>query len=173
MKLEGIHHISCITDDLIRVDEFYHRALGLRLVKKTFNQDDPSVKHWFWARYDGATVAPHSALTFFGWPRGARQARPGAGLTHHIAFRAANTDEQLSWRDHLLSLGISVTPFMDRSYFRSIYFQDPNGLILEVATDGPGFLIDEPADTLGQALRLPPWLEEQRATIESGLAALT
>jgi glyoxalase family protein len=100
-------------------------------------------------------------------------AGPGAGQTHHIAFRAESADEQAAWRDHLLSLDIEVTPVLDRSYFQSIYFRAPDGLLLEIATDPPGFAVDEPADTLGQALKLPEWLEPQRADIESRLAPLS
>ena len=172
MALEGIHHISAISGDLEALADFYPRALGLSLIKKTFNQDDPSSKHWFWAAYDGAEVKPHSALSFFGWPRAGRAARGGVGQTHHIAFRASSSDEQLAWRDHLMSLGISVSPVMDRTYFTSIYFQDPDGLLLEIATDGPGFTIDEEQQSLGSELRLPAWLETEREQIARGLAPL-
>ncbi len=172
MTLEGIHHITGITDDLERADEFYHRALGLRIVKKTFNQDDPSTKHWFWGSYDGETVAPHSALTFFGWPKGRREARGGVGQTHHIAFRVRGDEEQRAWQDHLRALGIDVTPVMDRTYFRSVYFQAPDGLLVEIATDGPGFLIDEDRQKLGSNLQLPSWLEPEREHIASALTPL-
>jgi glyoxalase family protein len=172
MTLEGIHHITGITDDLVRADEFYHRVLGLRIIKKTFNQDDPTTKHWFWGSYDGRSIGPHSALTFFGWPRGGREARGGVGQTHHIAFRASDPREQLEWRDHIASQGIDVTPVMDRTWFRSIYFNAPDGLLCEIATDGPGFLIDEPAERLGTELRLPGWLEPERDRIASRLVPL-
>ena len=172
MRLQGIHHITGITDDLERAGEFYEAALGLRLVKRTYNQDDPSTEHWFWARYDGAEVASHSALTLFGWSAAHLRARPGAGQTHHIAFRAADAEEQLAWRDHLLSLDVDVTPVMDRSYFTSIYFHAPDGLLLEIATDGPGFAIDEAPAELGAGLKLPSWLEERRPAIERALTPL-
>lgn len=172
MALMGIHHISAISSDLVRLDEFYSQALGLGLVKKSFNQDDPRIKHWFWAAREGADVAPHSALTFFGWPKGGKHTRQGVGQTHHIAFRARNEDEQLAWRDHLLTSGVHVSPVMDRTYFKSIYFRDPDGLLLEIATDGPGFGIDEAPGKLGTELRLPAWMENERAQIEAGLAPL-
>ncbi|MSR21675.1 MAG: glyoxalase [Gemmatimonadetes bacterium] len=172
MTLDGIHHITGITDDVELAGDFYERALGLRVVKKTFNQDDEHTKHYFWARYDGAAVGSHSALTLFGWEGSRQIARPGAGQTHHIAFRAVSADEQAEWRDHLLSLGIDVTTVRDRTYFESIYFQAPDGLPLEIATDGPGFAIDEPADELGAALKLPTWLEERRPDIERSLVPL-
>jgi glyoxalase family protein len=172
MTLEGIHHITGITDDLSQADEFYHQALGLRIIKKTFNQDDPSTKHWFWGSYDAGAVKPHSALSFFGWPRGGRPARGGVGQTHHIAFRAPTDDDQLAWRDHLESLGIAPTPVIDRTYFKSVYFNAPDGLLVEIATDGPGFLIDEDRAHLGSELRLPAWLENDRERIASTLVPL-
>ncbi|MGW8268259.1 MAG: VOC family protein [Longimicrobiales bacterium] len=172
MTLQGIHHITGITDDIARAPDFYEAALGLRLVKKTLNQDDGKTEHWFWAYYDGEEIGPHSALTLFGWPGSAHRARPGAGQTHHIAFRASSGDEQSEWREHLLGMGIHVSPVMDRRYFQSIYFQAPDGLLLEIATDGPGFTRDEEADALGRTLQLPPWLEDQRRDIEAGLVPL-
>lgn len=172
MTLEGIHHITGITDDMARAHEFYEAALGLRLVKKTLNQDDGKTEHWFWAHYDGEGIGPHSALTLFGWPGSTHRARPGAGQTHHIAFRASSGDEQAEWREHLLELGIHVSPVMDRRYFQSIYFQAPDGLLLEIATDGPGFTRDEDTEALGRKLQLPPWLEGRRQAIEAGLTPL-
>jgi len=172
MRLEGIHHITGITDDIARADEFYQATLGLRLVKKTFNQDDPGTKHYFWAHYDGDVVGAHSSLTLFDWPGSDYLARPGAGQTHHIAFRAKDEEEQRHWQDHLRSLGVDVTPVMERSYFRSIYFRAPDGLLLEIATDGPGFTVDEDPVALGSALKLPPWLEERRPEIENSLTPL-
>lgn len=172
MRLEGIHHISGITDDLERAHDFYEAALGLKLVKKTLNQDDAKTPHWFWAHYDGQSVGTHSSLTLFEWKGSDRLARPGAGQTHHIAFRAQDAEEQAAWQDHLLSLGVQVSPVMDRSYFRSIYFRAPDGLLLEIATDGPGFAVDEPQRALGSGLKLPPWLEERREDIETSLVPL-
>ena len=172
MRLEGIHHITGITDDIERAHDFYEQALGLRIVKKTFNQDDAKTKHYFWARYDGGDVEPHSALTLFGWEGSRYVSRPGAGQTHHIAFRAEDAEEQAAWREHLLSLDLDVTTVKDRTYFESIYFHAPDGLLLEIATDGPGFAIDEPADALGDALKLPSWLEDRRSDIERKLVPL-
>jgi len=173
MRLEGIHHISAITDDLERAGEFYEAALGLSLVKKTYNQDDGKTKHYFWAHYDGVQVGAHSSMTLFDWGASTRLSRPGAGQTHHVAFRAVDDAEQEAWRDHLLGLGIEVSPVMERSYFRSIYFRAPDGLLLEIATDGPGFAVDEEELMLGSSLKLPPWLEDRRVEIEQRLLPLT
>ena len=172
MELSGIHHITGITDDLARAHDFYTEALGLKLVKRTLNQDDGKSEHWVWAHYDGAVVAPRSAWTLFGWPSSDYRARPGAGQTHHVAFRAKDADEQRAWLDHLRSLDIDVTPVQDRCYFQSIYFRAPDGMLVEIATDGPGFTLDEPADALGSDLMLPPWLEADRSSIEQSLTTL-
>ena len=141
MALTGLHHITGMTDDIARTSDFYEAALGLRLIKKTINQDDPDTPHWFWANYDGTRVLPGSSWTLFGWSPRHPRARGGIGQTHHVAFRAQDADEQLAWREHLLGLGLDVSPVMDRRYFTSIYFQAPDGQLLEIATDGPGFAV--------------------------------
>lgn len=133
MVLDGIHHVSAITDDIVRADEFYHAALGLRLVKKSVNQDFPESPHWLWAAYDGQTVKPRSALTFFGFPDMRRRGTAGAGLTDHIAFRARDRDEVGAWQDHLRALGLDVS---NGTHFDAIRFQAPDGLWLEIGSDG-------------------------------------
>lgn len=173
MTLMGIHHITGITDDLEQAHDFYAGVLGLPVVKKTLNQDDGKTEHWFWARYDGSEVGAHSAMTLFGWPQSDYRARPGAGQTHHIAFRAEDREEQQMWRAHLEEHGIEVTPILDRQYFESIYFRAPDGLLCEIATDGPGFDVDEPEAELGQELKLPEWLEPRREEIEAALTPLS
>lgn len=96
-----------------------------------------------------------------------------AGTVHHITFRAANDEEQLKWREKLVDLGFAVTPVMDREYFNSIYFREPNGILFEIATDGPGFAIDEPIESLGGTLKLPKQFETQRREIEQMLPAIS
>ena len=96
----------------------------------------------------------------------------GAGIVHHIAMRARDEADQLAWRETLLRQGFEVTPVLDRQYFRSIYFREPGGILFELATDGPGFATDEPYETLGASLKLPPWLEPTRADIERVLPVL-
>ncbi len=92
-----------------------------------------------------------------------------AGTVHHLAWRAANDAEQHDWRERLEQAGQSVTPVLDRQYFHSIYFREPGGVLFEIATDPPGFTVDEPVDQLGTQLKLPAWLEPQRAEIERRL----
>jgi len=96
----------------------------------------------------------------------------GPGVVHHIAWRAADDAEQAAWRTQLLDAGLHVTPVMDRQYFHSIYFREPGGVLYEIATDNPGFLTDETYGELGKHLKLPPWLEAHRSTIEAALPPL-
>lgn len=95
-----------------------------------------------------------------------------AGTVHHIAFRAPDHETQARWRLELLEAGVNVTEIIDRQYFTSIYFREPGGVLLEIATDQPGFTIDEPLLELGQHLKLPPWLEPNREQIQNSLPAL-
>jgi glyoxalase family protein len=288
MKLEGIHHVTCITGNAPANVEYYADTLGLRLVKKTVNQDDPTVYHLFYAdekgsagaditffEYPGAApgragdgmvhrivfrVASEEALDFWaeraqgerqygsvlihdpeglalelvvdgsgdepliaehpeiprdmalrgfagvrayssdygrsamflwglgftpGWecrgekrggfyvyddapePRGL----PGAGTVHHVAW-ASRIEDHEAWQEKVASIGGRPTPIIDRFYFRSIYFREPSGVLFEIATLGPGFTSDEPLETLGQRLSLPPDFERLRPELEKRLTPL-
>ncbi|MEL7470742.1 MAG: ring-cleaving dioxygenase [Pseudomonadota bacterium] len=92
--------------------------------------------------------------------------RQGAGSIHHIAFRAESDEIQKHWQDRLRGAGMDVTPVIDRQYFNAIYFREPGGVLFEIATDPPGFAVDEPVETMGSALMLPPQYEGQRERIE-------
>jgi glyoxalase family protein len=98
--------------------------------------------------------------------------RTGAGTIHHIAFRNADDASQLEWRAQLAAYPLDVTPVMDRTYFHSVYFREPGGVLFELATDPPGFALDEPLGSLGESLKLPPWLEPKRSLIERRLPTL-
>jgi glyoxalase family protein len=172
MRLDGIHHISGITDDLDRALDWFPEALGLDVIKRTVNRDDGETHHYFWGAREGDGVAPHSSYTLFGWPGSTYRARGGVGQTHHVAFRARDREQQEAWREHLQRAGMQVTAVQDRNYFESIYFRAPDGMLFEIATDGPGFLVDESEETLGSALKLPQWLEPMRSEIEPALAPL-
>ena len=128
-----------MTDDIERASDFYQSALGVTLIKKTINQDDPETPHWFWANYDGHRVLEHSSWTLFGWTPRHPKARAGTGQAHHVAFRAKDSDEQLAWHDHLGTLGLIVSPIIEQSYYSSFSFTAPDGQLLEIATDSPGF----------------------------------
>ncbi|AOG05902.1 ring-cleaving dioxygenase [Bosea sp. RAC05] len=315
MKLTGIHHVTAISADAPGNRRFYVETLGMRLVKKTVNQDDTSAYHLFYA--DGAG-SPGTDLTFFDWPapparRGThsivrtslrvadeasldwwrqrltaagvtvspirtingrsavdfedpegqrltlladggaipfvvwenspvppehqirglgpvtisvpklertevvltqllglerigryrdaahatgeihvfrigeggpdaelhvavepdlQQAREGAGGVHHLALRTPTFADYDAWAERLRAAGYPNSGPVDRFYFRSLYLREPNGILIEIATDQPGFATDEPAETMGEALSLPPFLEGRRAAIEAGLKPL-
>jgi glyoxalase family protein len=319
MQLTGFHHLTAVTADAPRNHAFYTQTLGLRLVKKTVNQDDVSAYHLFYA--DGL-ASPGTDITFFDWPvgrerrgshsvvrtglrvggaaslgwwaerftalgvshakitgrdgrptldfedfegqrlslvadetqpagnpwlkspvpaehqirglgpitmsvpdlrptdvvltkvmhmtqvreysvslddaagttrtvhvyrmgadgpqaelhvlvePGARPGSSGAGGVHHVAFRTPNVAQYEAWAEWLEKVGVRSSGPVDRYYFRSLYFREPNGVLFEIATDGPGFAADEPMETLGERLALPPFLEPRRAEIERGLKPL-
>ena len=313
--LGGIHHVSALSADIAANHDFYTQVLGLRLVKKTVNQDSPGMYHLFYA--DGVG-SPGTDMTFFDFPRAAREhrgtdsitrttfrvtgadtlsvwaarlddlgiphgeihvrdgrlhldledvdgtrlsliddggdgprgepnphtelhpddqiqglgysaftvadltpthdlltrglnltesrvyeldgfpthvydlgdggphaelhvtvrddlprAKPGAGGVHHVALRVHEQADMARWLLHLAAQGFGNSGLVDRHYFRSIYIRDGNGLVIELATDGPGFATDESVDDLGARLALPPFLEPRRATIEAHLRPLT
>jgi glyoxalase family protein len=304
-KSVGIHHITALASDPKRNYDFYTKVLGLRLVKKSINQDDPSTYHFFFGNRSGEpgtglTFFPHpdiqsgqagtgqavevtfaipkNALSFWmdrfhalnikyegpearfgesvirvrdpdnlmielvatndapegdvwvtddvsaenairgfhsttlwigdidktaailtdhfgfkkigqeenrhryatgqsgigqivdirdttGFPRG----RPGAGTIHHVAFRAGSDAHENELREALAKAGMNITPVIDRYYFHSVYFREPNHILFEIATDAPGFTVDEILDSLGGKLQLPPRFESQRTQIEAAL----
>jgi glyoxalase family protein len=102
--------------------------------------------------------APHGAM--------------GVGVVHHVAWRVAGDDAQAAWRRTLVRVGRNVSPFMDRNYFRSIYFREPGGVLFEIATDGPGFTADEAEAELGTRLMLPAQYEPARSELENTLPAV-
>lgn len=300
----GIHHVTAIASDPQRNLDFYAGTLGMRLVKRTVNFDDPTTYHFY---FGDATGTPGTILTFFPWPN-ARRGRQGsgqvavtsfailpssvgfwierfikyhvefsqpvsrfdderviafkdhdgfmgelvahpaaeshcgwdspaipadhsirgihsvtlwqesceltgklltetlgfqavreqasifrfaaqasgvgsivdlrqvpglwpgvtgAGTVHHVAFRVDDDTAQMNARAELVELGFNVTPRIDRDYFQSIYFREPGGVLFEIATDAPGFTVDEPPEMLGQTLRIPQWLEPRRFEIEA------
>jgi len=298
VKLEGVHHVTAITGDAPRNVDFYARVLGLRLVKKSVNQDDPTVYHLFYGDEEGA---PGNDITFFeypgarpgragagmvhtvGWrvaspdavdfwerrladegiagerypdgafafrdPEGLRHALipsesddepltadhpdvprefalqgfdgvraythdpeqsrgfleetlsfeprgeagwevrgderggvylydqtdergvPGAGTVHHVAWASPMDDEE-AWQRRVTESGAHATPIIDRFYFKSVYFREPSGVLFEIATIGPGFTADEPLETLGEKLSLPPNYEHLRDRLEGVLTPL-
>jgi glyoxalase family protein len=178
---QGMHHITAISSDLGRTHAFFGELLGLPRMKTpalatsadtgvTSDFDDPKSAHWYWGVGDGR---PGTLVTYFEHnPDKARRAQMGAGQTHHFALAVPDEATQLEWREKLVRAMLRVSPVRDRVYFKSIYTNDPDGHIVELATAGPGFAVDEPLAELGQSLRLPPWLASQRSEIESALRPL-
>lgn len=163
----GMHHISAMSSDIERTHAFFGELLGLRRVKMTSDFDRPTIPHWYWGVGEGQ---PGTIITYFQYdPQTTPRMRMGAGQTHHFALAVADEETQLEWREKLVRAMLPVSPVMDRVYFKSIYTRDPDGHIVELATMGPGFLIDEPVAELGQNLKLPPWLEPDRSEIAGTL----
>lgn len=169
MEILGIHHITLICTNAQATLNFYTRLLGLRLVKKTVDLNDPQRYHLF---FGDETGRPGTLVTAIEYPA-AQRGYPGIGGTHHFAFIAETADAQLKWKRRLQDYGLSVVGPYPRVYFTSIYFRDPDGAILEIATRGPGFTADEPPETLGQALRPPPLEYRDGHRDEAAIAART
>ena len=123
-------------------------------------------------RFHAPRSGPGAFVDLLPQPESSGRGAMGAGTVHHIAWRTANDETQAEWRHHLIERRYNVTPVMDRQYFHSIYFREPGGVLFEIATDPPGFTIDESPEQLGSALKLPPWLESARPALERTLPPL-
>ncbi|HWI22628.1 MAG TPA: VOC family protein [Baekduia sp.] len=130
MKLLGLHHVTAIVEDLDKTTAFYRDTLGLALVEEADNPDDPGTRH-FW--FGDATGEPGSLVSFMEYPE-MDAATEGRGATHHFAFAVSGKDELAAWRDYLESRNIPASEVFTRGRFSSIYFRDPDGHLLELAT---------------------------------------
>jgi glyoxalase family protein len=122
-------------------------------------------------RYEVGTGGAGSLVDVQCLPSGA-MGKVAVGTVHHVAWRAADDDDQNALRQDIVRFGLNVTPVIDRKYFHSIYFREPGHVLFEIATDAPGFAVDEAQGQLGTKLQLPPWLESQRIKIEQILPPL-
>lgn len=161
LAIRGLHGVTLSMGSPARSVEFLTRVLGYAVVGSEGGR----------TRLHVGEGGPGKMLDIVEAPD-APQAINGLGTVHHVAMAVATADDQLEFRERLVSLGVPVTPVLDRQYFQSIYFREPGGVLYEIATLGPGFLVDEPRDALGSALKLPPWEEPNRAEIEAGLPPL-
>ncbi len=157
----GMARITAISSDLARTEAFYSGVLGLHTHKI-------SPTEWAWS----ATATSPTVLHYLHAPRGTPRVRMGAGQTHHFALAVPDDATQLAFIKRIRAAGLRVTDVLDRSYFHSIYTNDPDGHIVEIATVPPGFTIDEPLEHLGEKLMLPAWLEPHRGEIEATLTPL-
>lgn len=167
-QIHGLGPITMTVTRLSPTDVVLTQVMGMRQVREYPDPEDARCTvHVFEMGPGGPAAELHVAvrpnLPF---------AKPGAGGVHHVAFRVPDEAQYHEWERYLRSLGIPTSGEVDRYYFRSIYFREPNGILFELATDGPGFAVDEPADELGERLALPPFLEPQRAAIEANLRPL-
>jgi catechol 2,3-dioxygenase-like lactoylglutathione lyase family enzyme len=154
--LHGFHSVSAALEGYERTARLLTDSFGYRLTEELGNR-------FRFASPDD--TAPGRIVDLLCLPDSGT-GRVAAGSVHHIAFRAKDEAEQLEWREHLVDLGYNVTPVIDRTYFHSIYFREPGGVLFEIATEPPGFTLDEKLEELGTHLRLPPWMESARSQIE-------
>ncbi|MGH7424837.1 MAG: ring-cleaving dioxygenase [Candidatus Methylomirabilales bacterium] len=119
-------------------------------------------------RLEAGPGGPASVVDLYASP-GVPEGIVSAGTVHHVAWRTPDESQQRAWREAVIARGLDVTPVLDRRYFRSIYFREPGGVLFEIATDPPGFTLDESPEQLGTGLRLPPWLETFRPEVERDL----
>jgi glyoxalase family protein len=160
--IRGLHSVQMMVRQAGPSVEFLAKVLGWSVVGSSGNR----------TRVSAGGSAPGHLIDVIE-DNDARTAVNGLGTVHHVAMAIATAEEQLQLRDQLAQHGIGVTDVRDRTYFTSIYFREPGGVLFEVATMKPGFTFDEPAESLGRGLKLPPWEEQHRASIEANLAAVT
>ena len=146
LRISGIHHITLLCADVERSVGFYRNVLGLRVVKRTVNEDDRGARHLFFGDEEGR---PGTLITCLEYPE-LDEGVIGRGSTHHFALSVATEEELAAWREYLVSKGVPVTEMLDRTYFKSVYLRDPDGHIIELATLGPGLTADEPLEELGR-----------------------
>lgn len=158
--IRGFHSVTLSVSRYDATVALLTRGMGFQEVGKEGNRTR------FLAPAEGEGIA--RIVDVLNLPAGQRGIE-SVGTVHHVAWRTANDDEQLLWRARMSELGMQVTPVLDRTYFHSIYFREPSGILFEIATDQPGFPVDEPVSELGTHLKLPPWLESHRPEIEQSL----
>jgi len=162
-SIRGFHSVSAALEGYERTAKLLTESFGYQLANQTGNR----------FRFSSQNESAAGRVIDLLCMPDAHPGRVAAGSVHHIAFRARDDAEQQQWREQLVSLGYNVTPVIDRIYFHSIYFREPGGILFEIATDPPGFALDEDLNQLGEGLRLPPWLESSRAQIEKVLPSIT
>jgi glyoxalase family protein len=160
--IRGIHSVTMMVRDAGPSVEFLANTLGYHVIGRSGNRTRTAA---------GGDTPGHFIDVVE--DNNARTAVNGLGTVHHVAMAIGSDEEQIELQRSLAAAGVGVTDIRDRTYFRSIYFREPGGVLFEVATMQPGFAIDEPLDALGRALKLPEWEEPHRAAIERNLATVT
>jgi glyoxalase family protein len=149
-------------------EEGYERTAGLLTATLGFREVGATGNRFRYTVGEGGALGVVDLLCLPSGPRG----RVAVGTVHHIAWRTPDDEAQRAWRAKIAQLGYNVTPIIDRTYFHSIYFREPGGVLFEIATDPPGFAVDEPLDQLGRRLTLPTWLESTRDELVTALPPL-
>jgi len=153
--IRGFHHVTLS-------ESGYERTASLLTDTLAFKQLQ---EHGSRFRYAVGTGMPGTIVDVICAPEG-QPGRVAVGTVHHVAWRTPTDQQQMNWRETIRDLQYDVTPVIDRTYFHSIYFREPGGVLFEIATDPPGFAVDEPADRIGSSLVLPLWLEGERQELE-------
>ena len=164
-QIRGLGPVTISVPDAGPTDAFLTQAMDLRLASRHPAPDGETFV------YEVGQGGPAAELHVAAQPS-LPPAGQGAGGAHHVAFRTPDADGLRAWIRRLGELGVGNSGEVDRYYFRSLYFREPGGVLFEIATDGPGFAVDEPPESLGERLSLPPFLEPRRASIEAGLKPL-
>jgi glyoxalase family protein len=166
-QIRGLGPIVLNVRDIARTERVLTGVMNMRRERDYAAPDARAQIHVF-AMGEGGPAAELHVIE----QKDLEDAWQGAGGVHHVAFRTPNDEQYHAWAQRLNELRIRNSGEIDRFYFRSLYFREPNGILFEIATDGPGFATDEPMETLGEKLSLPPFLEPRRAEIEAGLKPL-
>lgn len=166
MQIRGLHHVTLHVQQLEPTERVLTQVLSFRRVDSYAAGGGRDV-----VVYETGPGGPGTEVHVVAEP-GGRRGRVGIGGVHHVAFRTPDDAQHREWRERIAAAGLQVTPVIDRFYFRSLYFREPGHVLYEIATDGPGFAVDEDPAHLGERLALPPFLEPHRAEIEAGLHPL-
>ncbi|MGE3148212.1 MAG: ring-cleaving dioxygenase [Pseudorhodoplanes sp.] len=167
-QVRGLGPVTLTVPDLGPTEAALIEVMNLRKVRGYPHPDaNEHVVHVYEMGEGGPAAELHVAVR-----PDLAHAHPGAGGVHHVAFRTPDQPQYDAWAERLRALRIPNSGKVDRYYFRSLYFREPSGILFEIATDGPGFATDEPIETLGERLALPPFLEPRRAQIEANLKPL-
>jgi glyoxalase family protein len=159
--IRGFDGVTLLHADSAATERLLVEVMGFRKVAQDGGR----------ARYESGDGGSGTFVDLLHDPSTSR-GRVAGGSVHHVAFRVADDDAQAEWMDRLSAAGHPTTDVKDRQYFHSIYYREPGGVLFELATDNPGFAIDEPVDALGRELQLPPWLESARYRIEAALPVI-
>jgi glyoxalase family protein len=156
--IRGFHAVTMTVAEAAATDELLARTMGFRKVGQEGGR----------SRYETGAGGPNATLDLIESPEGP-VGEESVGTVHHVAWRTPDDATQVAWRETLAKAGRNVTPVIDRWYFKSIYFREPGGVLFEIATDGPGFTVDEKPEQLGTNLSLPPWFQVRRDQLDDTL----
>lgn len=167
-QIRGLGPVTLTVSDLDPTHRMLSDLLGMRAARRHKDPASPEHEVHVYEMGDGGPAAELHVAVRPDLPK----ARLGRGGVHHLALRTPDDASYDAWADRLKATRTPFSGKVDRFYFRSLYFREPHGILFEIATDGPGFDVDEPLDSLGEGLSLPPFLEHRRAEIEAGLKPL-